>query len=46
MLGGLVDFLTRIVIYPTYAIPLQQAVVCACSDTGLGQSKVVTYLAN
>ena len=24
--------------------PLQQAVVHVCSDTGLGQSKVVTYL--
>ena len=46
MLDELVGSLTKIAIYPIYAICCKKVVVPACSDTGFEQHKVVNYPAN
>ena len=45
-LDGLVGSLTRLAIYPTFAIHCQRAVICALLDTGFKGMQVVTYPAN
>ena len=46
MLDELVGSHTKVVIYPTLTIQLQNVVICALLNTGFKGMQVVTYLTN